>query len=53
MLVLDGTDSSKSPMAGVKHGEILHRELDLLVDAGLSNEEALRAATSFPAKWLG
>lgn len=50
--VLAGTDANSSPMAAVKHGEALHRELELLVDAGLSNEEALRAATSLPAKWF-
>jgi imidazolonepropionase-like amidohydrolase len=49
VLILAGTDANQSPMAGVKHGEALHRELKLLVDAGLSNEEVLRAATSLPA----
>lgn len=39
-------------MAAVKHGEALHRELELLVDARLSNEEALRAATSLTAEWF-
>lgn len=53
MLILAGTDSNKSPIAGVKHGEVIHRELNLLVDAGLSNEEALRAATTLPEKWSG
>lgn len=50
--ILAGTDANQSPMAAVKHGETLHRELELLVDAGLSNEEALRAATSLAAKWF-
>jgi len=36
----------------VTHGEAIHRELELLVDAGLSNEEALRAATSLGARWF-
>ncbi|PMD40241.1 putative hydrolase [Hyaloscypha variabilis F] len=50
--ILAGTDANQSPMAAVKHGEALHRELELLVDAGLSNEEALRAATSLGAQWF-
>lgn len=50
--ILAGTDANSSPMAAVKHGEALYEELGLLVDAGLSNEEALRAATSLPAKWF-
>lgn len=50
--ILAGTDANSSPMAAVKHGESLHRELELLVEAGLSNQEALKAATSLPAKWF-
>jgi imidazolonepropionase-like amidohydrolase len=50
--ILAGTDANQSVMAPVKHGEALHRELELLVDAGLTNEEALRAVTSSPAKWF-
>ena len=50
--ILAGTDANQSPMAAVKHGEALHRELELLVNAGLSNEEALRAATSSGAQWF-
>ena len=46
--VLAGTDCNAAP--GVpwspKHGESLHRELELLVDTGLSPVEAIRAATS-------
>jgi imidazolonepropionase-like amidohydrolase len=34
-------------------GTSLHRELELLVDAGLSPAEALRAATSLPARAFG
>ena len=34
-------------------GESLHRELELLVVAGLSTIDALRAATSLPAKHFG
>ena len=50
--VLAGTDSNHSAIAPLKHGETLHHELELLVEAGLSNIEALRAATSLPAKYF-
>lgn len=50
--ILAGTDANSSPMAAVKHGESIHRELELLVEAGLSSEDALKAATSLPAKWF-
>ena len=50
--ILAGTDANSSPRMAVKHGESLHRELELLVEAGLSNEEALRAATGLAAKWF-
>jgi len=39
-------------MVVVKYGEALHRELEPLVDAGLSNEEALRAATILAVEWF-
>jgi imidazolonepropionase-like amidohydrolase len=53
--VLAGTDANASPgaPAAVPHGPSLHRELALLVDAGLSHVDALRAATSLPAKHFG
>ncbi|MDL4821790.1 amidohydrolase family protein [Actinomadura opuntiae] len=35
------------------HGSSIHRELELLVQAGLSTAEALRAATSLPARHFG
>jgi imidazolonepropionase-like amidohydrolase len=38
-----GTDA---PLRGLKLGESLHRELELLVEAGLSTTQALSAATS-------
>jgi imidazolonepropionase-like amidohydrolase len=44
--ILAGTDA---PNPGTAHGVSLHRELELLVDAGLSPVDALRAATSLPA----
>ena len=53
--LLCGTDSNSeigSP-ANVPHGESLHHELELLVDAGLSPLDALRAATVLPAKHFG
>lgn len=45
-----GTDS---PMPGVYPGYGLHDELELLVAAGLTPREALRAATLTPARFLG
>ncbi len=45
-----GTDAGSS---GVVWGFSLHDELGLLVDAGLTAEEALSAATRLPATWLG
>jgi imidazolonepropionase-like amidohydrolase len=45
--VLAGSDA---PNPGTAHGISLHRELELLVRAGLSPLEALRAATSAPAR---
>jgi len=53
--ILAGIDANTAPgvPANVPHGESLHHELELLVDAGLSNLDALRAATSLPAKHFG
>ncbi len=45
--VLAGTDA---PNPGTAHGAAMHRELELLVRAGLSSTQALAAATSAPAK---
>jgi len=45
--ILAGTDA---PNPGTAHGPSIHRELELLVQAGLSPAEALAAATSVPAK---
>jgi len=50
--IIAGTDANSSKMAAVQHGASIHQELELLVEAGLSNQEALRAATSVPAKWF-
>ena len=48
--ILAGTDS---PAPDVVPGDSLHQELALLVAAGLEPKEALRAATSAPAEFLG
>ena len=45
--MLAGTDA---PNPGTAHGVSIHRELDLLVKAGLTPAEALAAATSTPAR---
>ena len=44
--ILAGTDA---PNPGTTHGASMHRELELLVQAGLTPVEALTAATSAPA----
>jgi imidazolonepropionase-like amidohydrolase len=53
--ILAGTDANQAPgvPAAVSHGESLHRELELLVGAGLSTVDALRAATVLPAEHFG
>jgi imidazolonepropionase-like amidohydrolase len=48
--LLAGTDA---PNPGAPHGAGLHAELQLLVLAGLSPAEALRSATSLPARIFG
>jgi hypothetical protein len=48
--ILAGSDA---PNFGTAHGASLHRELELLVQAGLSPTEALAAATSVPAVTFG
>jgi imidazolonepropionase-like amidohydrolase len=48
--ILAGTDA---PNPGTTHGASLHRELELLVSAGLSPTEALAAATANPARAFG
>lgn len=48
--IVAGSDALTS---GVVGGFSLHEELELLVGAGLSNEEALASATRLPAIWLG
>jgi imidazolonepropionase-like amidohydrolase len=48
--ILAGTDA---PNPGTVHGASLHREMELLVRAGLRPVEALAAATSIPAARFG
>ncbi len=53
--ILAGTDSNTAPAspAQIQHGESLHDELRLLVEAGLTPVEALRSATVVPAEFFG
>ena len=50
-----GTDSNAHPATPAQppHGEALHGELGLMVDAGLTPVEAIRAATSSAAEFFG
>lgn len=48
--ILAGSDA---PNPGTAQGLSLHRELQLLVDAGLTEREALDAATRLPAQYFG
>jgi imidazolonepropionase-like amidohydrolase len=47
--VLAGTDAAILDCLGVAHGASLHDELRLLLLAGFTPTEALRAATPLPA----
>ena len=53
--ILAGSDVSEPvpSLGGLAHGASLHHELQLLVAAGLTPIEALRAATSTPARRFG
>jgi imidazolonepropionase-like amidohydrolase len=53
--ILAGTDANIADHApaSVLYGVSLHQELELLVQAGLSTVDALRAATSLPAEIFG
>lgn len=53
--ILAGTDANQTPAAPASpvFGESFHDELELLVEAGLTPVEALRAATSEPANVFG
>jgi len=48
--ILAGSDA---PNVGTAHGASMHQELRLLVDAGITPLDALRAATSVPAMAFG
>jgi len=48
--VLAGTDA---PNPGTTYGASMHRELELLVGAGMTPTEALASATSVPARTFG
>jgi imidazolonepropionase-like amidohydrolase len=48
--VVAGTDALNP---GCVPGFSMHDELEMLVDAGLTNLEALAAATRLPAQWMG
>ncbi|GAB5415247.1 MAG: amidohydrolase family protein [Congregibacter sp.] len=50
VMLVAGTDA---PYPGVTLGEGLHRELELLVEAGLTPLEAIQAATQNAAKLMG
>jgi imidazolonepropionase-like amidohydrolase len=51
--ILAGTDANaQAGVPPVEYGSSLHRELELLAQAGLSNAEALNAATAGPAKYF-
>lgn len=53
--ILAGSDCHDEPNSPfeVKHGDSLHIELELLVEAGLSTVDALRGATILPAHHFG
>jgi imidazolonepropionase-like amidohydrolase len=53
--ILAGTDSYQGPAApaSIKYGESFHDELSLLVEAGMTPVEVLRAATIEPAQYFG
>ncbi|GAB5588863.1 hypothetical protein Unana1_03763 [Umbelopsis nana] len=55
MPILAGSGANSVPGLPwqVPHGESIHYELELLVEAGLSTLDAIRAATSLPAKYFG
>jgi imidazolonepropionase-like amidohydrolase len=48
--IVAGTDAGTS---GIVWGFSLHDEIELLVQAGLSPQEALESSTRLPAQWLG
>ncbi|KAA8877395.1 amidohydrolase family protein [Nocardia colli] len=53
--ILASSDANAEPGVPYQppHGDSLHRELELLVTAGLTPVEALNAATTLPARYFG
>ena len=53
--ILAGTDANQAPSAPASppYGISLHRELELLVDAGISPADAVRSATTVAAQQFG
>nr|WP_242466822.1 amidohydrolase family protein [Brevibacillus brevis] len=54
--ILVGTDVAPVPipsLGGLAHGASVHHEMQLLVKAGFTPIEALRSATSKPARCFG
>lgn len=50
--IMAGTDANTN-VCYVQHGESLHDELQLMVEAGLTPVEALQSATTIPARYFG
>jgi imidazolonepropionase-like amidohydrolase len=53
--IIAGTDANSDPKTFciLEHGKSLHEELRLMVNAGMKPIQALKSATSLPAKLLG
>ncbi|AFM41501.1 amidohydrolase, imidazolonepropionase [Desulfosporosinus acidiphilus SJ4] len=51
--ILAGSDPTQPNVGGMVHGASLHHELQMMVKAGLTPIEALRTATSIPARRFG
>lgn len=51
--ILAGSDPTQPSVGGMVHGASLHHELQMMVKAGLTPIEALRTATSIPARRFG
>ncbi|KAI1269489.1 hypothetical protein F5Y18DRAFT_370182 [Xylariaceae sp. FL1019] len=52
VIILTGTDANPFWVVDVRAGAAMHRELELLVDSGLTPSEALGAATALPAAYF-
>lgn len=51
--ILAGTDANASAFSPIRHGESLHREFELLIEAGMSTVDVLRSATILTAQRFG